>query len=192
MRLILISLFFLVVGFFGTCRAGDQNSLVIGIGKSFAKSDVTDFNSTGHTVNYAFDRKMGDGRFAVGLNLTFINQRESFRDVAPPVDIFITAAPLYLQGRLGHTFDRLPAAAYVGAGVGVHQTVLQAFEIGSFNEERDEQWGAAANFVLSAAWLATDTMSLDAFYQLHWLDQSPFDNNIAHTLAAAVGFRFGQ
>ena len=191
--LIFILLFVLVSGLTNPCRAGDRNWLAVNVGKTFANSEFTDFASTGHTANYAFDRNLGDGPFAVGLNLTFINQREDFRRQRAPVELAITASPLYLQGRAAHEFTKVSTAAYVGAGVGVCQNIRTFNKIGApHNKEEETKWGAAANVTIGGMIFATGTIYIDALYQLHWLDNSFFDHGLAHTLVAGVGFRFGN
>ena len=159
-------------------------------GYSWAKVDDADVTATGWRINGTYEFNKGQGQFAQGVSIGYINTKATQTFGAMDslnVEYTLSSLPLYYAPKYFFGGDK--ALGFVKGAIGGHHSkVKSTYENGSDGEV--QYWGFYGGIGAGFMYAINEKVFINAEYEFAWMSNSGYSGGFMQTAMAGIGIKF--
>jgi len=169
-----------------TWAFGQENSITLSGGYSFANVEDTDVKATGWRINGLYEFNPSNGKFAHGLSIGYVSISGDETSGVNKLSYDIVSWPIYYAPKF--LFGNEKVKGFIKGAIGYQFSNLK--RTGTLVEFKDHDGGFAGGGGAGLLYFINEKVFLNAEYELIWLGNSYYKDGWLNTASIGVGFRF--
>lgn len=176
----------LVFAMVATAAFSQENQVTLSGGYVFANIEDTDINGTGFRINGLYEFNPIGGKWAHGLSVGYIGLSAEGTEGLQTTEYDINSWPIYYAPKF--LFGKENFKGFVKGALGMQFSGIK--RTAALTTISDNDWGFAGGGGVGAQYYFNEKVFLTAEYELLWMSNSFYRDDLLNTAAIGIGIRF--